>query len=883
MYIYPPPNIYNIKINDNSMDNFKIISQALSQNNADINNLDIQIGKINSSKENSFIILNTDAFSGLTFGNETTIDLEQDIVLSLFNTSSASAFYSQIRNYDNKTFVLKPTNNSFTVGGIDYVITTCSPCVGKIHDYGNIPVLCLTFLVDTINSKTALFRFFVLGISNNEISANLSVENFDEIHSQLSKFIDAKYTKPTDGIPKTDLDATVQASLDKADACDAAIPEINNTLEQKQDKRKISILFIGNSLTQDGIAYLPYMLKTYYPEIDFNIYMWYIGGYTLAQHYSVFTSNGKANIFSVAENTGTWTNYNKSMTMASVLSTYKFDIVSMQEYFNYKTEYEEVTDWNNCRNYIISNYKGGNALEFVSLFHAPLRASADTVFDRTSEGNALILQTTISQDMIPNGIAVYRALDTDLDVLGDKSHLSPDGTHTQEGLPCLMQTYVTLCWLFDRFGINKSVYGHPMRMTKAIYDTISVPGANLGTGVITGTDAQNLLAQEIAIKAYKEGKQFTCRNIFPYVDKVIQCTFTITTNVENAIIKINGVEMSSTTVMAGSTVYWEVSADNYAPQSGNEVVSINTTKYIDLMPVVEVASVSVDFEQGDMTIFNEQTKDDIRNLITVKALYENGVEAEVSDYTLTGDLTEGVCTFYVSYGGQSATFDVNVTKVIIPETYNRYGFIEYYDTKLGPLYPTSKFIYLPAYDDYNSLSMEVTMGQKSNVSKLSSPGILGARLGTGTGYPYYAVYVNSTEVKFMLRDVSVSVPVPASLSKFNVKINNQSTSPANVQINNGTPTEVIWAGSPRTLNVGMSLFNNIPNGTSDGMYINYSARIGDIIFRNANGTCVGYFTPVTQNGIIGMYDQISQTFYTATDTTVVDSTASTSLYSVGNW
>lgn len=284
-------------------------------------------------------------------------------------------------------------------------------------------------------------------------------------------------------------------------------------------KNSISILFVGNSLTQDGIAYLPYMLKTYYPEVDFKIYMWYIGGKTLGDHYSTFTNGGKANIFSVAENTAAWTNYNSSMTMSTVLSTYKFDIVCMQEYFNYKTEYTEVTDWNNCRDYIISNYKGGNALEFISLFHAPLRTKSDgsknveDVYTMTKEGNALILQSTISQDMIPNGIAVYKALSTDLNALGDTGELSPDGTHTQEGLPCLLQTYVTLCWLFDKLGINKSVYGSSMRMTTAIYNTLSIPGANLGTGVITGTDAQNLLAQEIAIKAYKEGKQFVINNL----------------------------------------------------------------------------------------------------------------------------------------------------------------------------------------------------------------------------------------------------------------------------------------------------------------------------------------------------------------------------------
>ena len=283
------------------------------------------------------------------------------------------------------------------------------------------------------------------------------------------------------------------------------------------EKRKISILFVGNSLTQDGIAYLPYVLKTYYPEIDFKFYMWYCGGYDLSDQYSAFTNNDAADIFSLCENNTYWTNYNSSKTMADVLTTYKFDIVCMQEYFNYKSEYTtaDLADWNNCRDYIQNHYTGGNGLEFVSLFHAPKRDDATNIFNTTKTGNGLILQDTIAEDMIPVGIAVYRALSTDLDNLGDEGHLSPDGTHAQEGLPCLLQTYTAACWVFDKLAINKSVYGLPFKMTTAIYNTINVPGANLGTGVIEGTDAQNLLAQEVAIKAYKEGKQFVLYNIFP--------------------------------------------------------------------------------------------------------------------------------------------------------------------------------------------------------------------------------------------------------------------------------------------------------------------------------------------------------------------------------
>ena len=258
------------------------------------------------------------------------------------------------------------------------------------------------------------------------------------------------------------------------------------------------------------------MLKHYYPEIDFKIYMWYIGGKTMGNHYSSFTSDGVADIFSIAVNSESWTNHNKTVNMKSVLSTYTFDIVCMQEYFNYKTSYTDCTDWNNCRNFIVDNYKGGNELKFMSLFHAPLRKSGydvHEVYKRTKDGNALILKTTASQDIIPFGIAVYNALSTDLNNLGDLGQLSNDGTHTQEGLPCLLQTYVALCWLFDKFGIEKSIYGHPLRMTTEIYNRISVPGANLGSGVVEGTEAQYQLAQEIAISAFNEGKQFLQDNL----------------------------------------------------------------------------------------------------------------------------------------------------------------------------------------------------------------------------------------------------------------------------------------------------------------------------------------------------------------------------------
>lgn len=678
-----------------------------------------------------------------------------------------------------------------------------------------------------------------------------------------------------------------------AEKIDENFTELENSLpdvgEDTTGKKQMSILFVGNSLTQDGIAYLPYVLKNYYPEVDFKIYLWYIGGTTLEQQYSNFTSSGKAEIFSVAENTGTWTNYSKSKTMASVLTDYTFDIVCLQEYFNYKTSYEDVTDWNNCRDYIVSNYRGGNALEFVSLFHAPLRKSGydvDEVYKRTEQGNALILQETISQDMIPNGIAVYRALDTDLNNLGDLGQLSPDGTHTQEGLPCLMQTYVTVCWLFERLGINKSIYGHPMRMTSDVDNSISVPGANLGSGVVKGTDAQNLLAQEVAIKAYKEGKQFTMRNLYPYNwgsgSVATQCTFAITTNVADATVKINGVEQASVTVIAGSIVNWEVTRDGYHSQSGSDVVNTDVTRYIELLPEINVTSVIAEFTQGERTIFDIEGIDSLRKYLKVTANYEDGTSEIAEYYTLSGTLTDGVSMITVSFGGKTTTFEADITAFVIPEGYTRYDYIEKKTTSQSRVAP-SNFIYLNGYEDYNTLSMEAIIAHKANTTG-DEAGILGTRLESGSGINYYAIYwkAGSGTVNVRLRNKTYAYTVPTTTKKATIIVDNPSTSPLTVKINDGEAVEYNWTDS-LVIPHPMSLFNNLPHGSTATYYINRDSQIGDLVFRKENGECVGYYTPVVYDGRIGMYDQISKEFYTSAIESATTVGNSGCYYAVGNW
>jgi len=288
---------------------------------------------------------------------------------------------------------------------------------------------------------------------------------------------------------------------------------IEKKINENSIKKEISILFIGNSLTQDAVTYVPLLLRELAPDLKFKIYIWYNGGYTLSQQLADFNNNVACDIFSVCEDGTSWANFNNSVTMASVLSTYKFDIVSIQEYFNYQ-ETVNVSVFNSVIEYIENHY--AYPFKVVTLFHQPKRDTPAVIFERTKVGNATLLKETVAEDMIPSGIAIYRALSTTLDSLGDRGHLSPDGTHAQEGLPCMMQAYVTAMWILKQIGIPMSVNNASSIVDNSNYDSINVPGPNLGTGVVVGTTEQVRLSQLVAIKAFKEGEYFVNTNLTEY-------------------------------------------------------------------------------------------------------------------------------------------------------------------------------------------------------------------------------------------------------------------------------------------------------------------------------------------------------------------------------
>lgn len=88
--------------------------------------------------------------------------------------------------------------------------------------------------------------------------------------------------------------------------------------------------------------------------------------------------------------------------------------------------------------------------------------------------------------------------------------------------------------------------------------------------------------------------------------------------------------------------------------------------YIDALeatfyPQVDLLSISAVFEQGQTVIYDTNSLDDLKPMLTVTAHYTDGTSGVVTSYTLSGTLTEGTSTITVSYSGKTATFDVTVS------------------------------------------------------------------------------------------------------------------------------------------------------------------------------------------------------------------------------
>lgn len=282
------------------------------------------------------------------------------------------------------------------------------------------------------------------------------------------------------------------------------------------------------------------------------------------------------------------------------------------------------------------------------------------------------------------------------------------------------------------------------------------------------------------------------------------------------------------------------------------------------------------------TVYDTDSLDSLKADLVVTAYYDDGTTSNVTNSTtLSGELTVGTNTITATYEGMTATFTVTAVSIDskpLPSGYTQYDYIG--SSKKNLAYAGK--IVLRQYENLDGFSYDIMLCLLSSIEK--GVAIWGSRA-TSDYLTSYAMYMSSNDAnhfrtiahnRYMLYDTAITKGTP-----FRVRFNNPQTSPATLQMNDGTVQSYEWTDSRITPSPIQLFCNALDRTTSYNVpYI----QIGRMKFMDENMKTVGLYIPcVNSLNRIGMYDLVTDTFCTsstASYTTVGDSSCP---YTVGNW
>lgn len=284
-------------------------------------------------------------------------------------------------------------------------------------------------------------------------------------------------------------------------------------IETPSEKHQIDILIIGNSLSRDAFSYVPSVIKNLCPDVSVDTDILQIGGVALDVHIDALKHHkGQFEHDDYQPENDRWVT-NKGIEGTRILTNRKWDMIILQDGSNalrdYKTLYKNIAD---LKDLALTNGVDGK----VYLLLTPSRVEGSEHLEgKTMDEDFEVIQNNaerlknedLIEDYIPCGRSIQFARHSWLDELGDYGHLSYDGRHLQEGIPCYLEALTASQFILNKFGLKANVYDCSLRITNAWVKKINVPGQH--GYVIAGTDADYELSKLCALKALTSRPQNT--------------------------------------------------------------------------------------------------------------------------------------------------------------------------------------------------------------------------------------------------------------------------------------------------------------------------------------------------------------------------------------
>ena len=278
------------------------------------------------------------------------------------------------------------------------------------------------------------------------------------------------------------------------------------------DTKKIRVLYVGNSGSQDSAVYTPIVLEGLTKNLELDLGIAYKGSCSIEMHYDQFVNHPDEGYYEFdywEHGSGSWSITGNSTTgvgalsLREILNRGPWDIILVQQGTWSSATWSTYAKLGSLMDNIMNYHKAvfGKAVKFGFNNSQTIRQ------DVTMEGQWIcidkVLRTTPCSFVIPVGTALRNArANATLDALGDDGHLTCDNGHLQEGLPVLLASYTTALKLLEVCGFGEiGIMGDLTTPTQELINQWHIPGQN-GTCVET-TGPLRALAQKCAEAAVK--------------------------------------------------------------------------------------------------------------------------------------------------------------------------------------------------------------------------------------------------------------------------------------------------------------------------------------------------------------------------------------------
>jgi len=291
--------------------------------------------------------------------------------------------------------------------------------------------------------------------------------------------------------------------------------------------------------------------------------------------------------------------------------------------------------------------------------------------------------------------------------------------------------------------------------------------------------------------------------------------------------------------------------------------------YDALYPTANLISIAAVFTQGEVTIYNTDSIDSLKQYLLVTAYYDNGTSSVLSanNYTLNGSLAVGSSIITASYNGKTDNFNVVVTDGFLPAGYTKHDYIynkvrdnnSIIDTKLAP--------------QYNGVGYEHSIEFMMTVNARGAADCLyGLRAYSGSDPRSRALWAKNLSGTNMIA-ANFGGTDTGFVQNINLNTKYKSvTKNGRWYIDDTLVMDNMDTGSyiePQGGTIGIfGIYTQTTKGSSifEGTRI-YSFKVVD----SSDGSLVADFVPcVNSNNVAGLYDRIRRAFFTAATTSNVE-------------